>query len=154
VANEMQFPWSDADFSDIRVVNLLTPYVTAIVNSSLSQGRPPESHELVIMSPRFKKTGLNTADIVNFRLVSNLSFLSKVVERAVARQLNSLLPRWQSTYKRHHSTETGMLRVVSDTMTAADSRRDNTGFAFDFVDHQLLLQRLSKNCGLLGSLLR
>jgi len=129
-------------------VDLLTPYVTAIVNSALSQGRLSESHKLAIVSPRLKKPGLETADMANVRPVSNLLFLSKVVERATAQQLNdhitknSLLPRCQSTYRRHHSTETAMLCVVSDTMTAADSRRDNTGPAFDFVDHQLLLQRL------------
>ena len=96
-------------------------------------------------------------DLANFRPVSNLSFLSKVVERAVARQLNDhitknglLLPRCQSACRRHHSTETTMLRVVSDALTAADRRPA----AVDCVDHQLLLQRLEKHCGLHGSVLR
>jgi len=147
-------------------VDLLTPYVTAIVNSSLSQGRLPESHKLAIVSPHLKKPGLDTADMANFRPVSNLSFLSKVVERAVARQLNDhivkngLLPRCQSAYRRHHSTETAMLRVVSDALTAADNRHVtllgllDMSAAFDCVDHQLLLQRLEKHCGLQGGVLR
>ena len=101
-------------------------YVTVIVNSLLSQGRLPESHKLAMVSPHLKKPGLDTADMANFRPVSNLSFLSKVVERAVARQLNDhitkngLLPRCQSAYRRQHSTETTMLRVVSDALTATD----------------------------------
>ena len=147
-------------------VDLLTPYVTAIVNSSLSQGRLPDSHKLAIVSPRLKKPGLDSADMANFRPVSNLSFLSKVVERAVARQLNdhitknALLPRCQSAYRRHHSTETAMLRVVSDALTAADGRQVtllgllDMSAAFDCVDHELLLRRLQKHCGLQGSVRR
>jgi len=67
--------------------------------------------------------------MANFRPVSNLSFLSKVVERAVARQLNEyinkngLLPRYQSAFRRHHSTETAVLRVMSDVLTAADGQQ-------------------------------
>ena len=57
------------------------------------------------------------------------SFMSKVVEKAVSRQLNEhlsdqgLMPRHQSAYRKHHSTETTMLRVMSDALTAADQRR-------------------------------
>lgn len=70
------------------VVDLLTPCVTAIVDSSLSPGQLPESHKLAIMLPRLKKPGLATADMMNFQPVSNLSFLSKVIERAATWQLN------------------------------------------------------------------
>ena len=104
--------------------------------------------------------------IINFRPVSNLTFLSKVVEKAVARQLterlstHSLLPCHQSAYRRHHSTETAMLRVLSDALTAADGRRVtllgllDMSAAFDCLDHDLLLQRLEKNFGLTGVVLR
>ena len=55
-----------------------------------------------IVRPLLKKPGLHTADMGSYRPVSNLSFMSKVVERAVATQLNdylvanNLLPRFQS----------------------------------------------------------
>ena len=83
--------------------------------------------------------------------------MSKIVERAVAEQLhqyvkiNGLLPRRQSAYRRHHSTETTMLRVVSDVLTAADSQQVtllgllDLSAAFDYVDHQLLLHRLHRD---------
>jgi len=55
--------------------------------------------------------------------------MSKVVEKVVSRQLNEhltdqgLLPRHQSAYRKCHSTETAMLRVMSDVLTVADQRR-------------------------------
>ena len=101
--------------------------------------------------PLLKKLGLDTSDMANFRPVSNLSFMSKVVEKAFSTQLNEylmdqgLLPRHQSAYRKYHSTETAMLRVMSDALTAADQRRVtligllDLSVAFDCVDHSLLL---------------
>jgi len=72
------------------------------------------------VTPLLKKSGLDAANMANYRPVSNLSFISKVVERAVAVQLNEylvandLLPRYQSAYRKNHSTETALLRVWSD----------------------------------------
>jgi len=91
--------------------------------------------------------------------------VSKVIERAVAKQLhqyltdNELLPRYQSAYRRHHSMETAMLRILSDTLTAADANQVtllgllDLSAAFDCVDHQLLLQRLRCDFGLSGTTL-
>ena len=99
-------------------VDLLLPYLTSMVNASLIQGRLPASQKHAIVTPLLKKPGLDTADMNNFRPVSNVPFMSKVVERAVAKQLNDfltdngLLPRCQSAYRKRHSTETAMLRMV------------------------------------------
>jgi len=55
--------------------------------------------------------------------------MSKVVERAVTKQLNEyqiandLLPRYQSAFRKQHSMETAMLRVLSDALTTADSQQ-------------------------------
>ena len=78
-----------------------------MINSSPSQGRLPNSQEHALVTPLLTKTGLDTSDMANFRPVSNLSFVSKVVEKVVSRQLNEhltdqgLLPRHQSAYRKY-----------------------------------------------------
>jgi len=109
-----------------------------------------------------KRSGLDTADMGNYRPVSNLSFMSKVVERVMVNRLddylaaNDLLPRCQSAYRRWHSTETAMLRVCSDFLKEADTRRVtllsllDMSAADDCVDHSILMQRLHSRVGLSG----
>jgi len=98
-----------------------------MVNASLVEGQLPISQRHAIVTPLLKKPGLDTADMSNYRPVSNLGFMSKVVEHAVAIRLNdylignNLLPRHQSAYRKKHSTETAMLRVWSDVLMAADT---------------------------------
>ena len=146
-------------------IDLLLPYVTSMVNASLAEGRLPLSQRHAIVTPLLKKTGLDAADMSNYRPVSNLTFMSKVVERAVATRFNAyfdandLLPRNQSAYRKKHSTETAMLRVWSDILTAADTRQVtllgllDLSAAFDCVDHDLLLHRLQLSFGLTGVVL-
>jgi len=70
---------------------------------------------------------------------------------------NNLLPSGQSAYRDHHSTETAVLRVLSDILLALDSRNIavlallDLSAAFDSVDHATLLQRLRTSYGLGGS---
>ena len=91
--------------------------------------------------------------------------MSKIVERAVSQQLhqyladNDFLPRYQSAYRGHRSTETAMLRVLSDVLTAADAQQVtllgllDLSAASDCVDHQLLLQRLRRDFGFTDTVL-
>ena len=65
-------------------VDLLLPYLTYMVNGSLAQGHLPLSQKHAIVTPLLKKQGLDSSDAANFRPVSNLSFMSKVVKRAAA----------------------------------------------------------------------
>ena len=78
------------------------------------QGRLPVSQRHAIITPRLKKPGLDAADMANYRPVSNVSFASKLVERAVAIS--------QQAVSKHYSTETAILRVWSDIMMAADQQ--------------------------------
>ena len=88
-------------------------------NASLQRGTLPTTQRSAIVAPSLKKTGSDPAvpaDVRNYRPISNLTFMSKVVERLVCRQLvayleqNGLLSDVQSAYRRCRSTETGVLR--------------------------------------------
>jgi len=72
-------------------VDLLLPYLTSMVNASLTQGRSPLSQRHAVVTPLLKKTRLDLADTSNFHPVSNLSFMSKVIERAVVSRLTEYL---------------------------------------------------------------
>ena len=98
-------------------------------------------------------------------LLPYVTAMSKMMARAVAIRRNDhltasdLLPRFQSANRKRHSTETAMLRVWSDILTAADQRHVtllgllDMSAAFDCVDHDLLVQRLQLGFSLTGAVL-
>ena len=75
-------------FLSREFVDVLLPYVACTVNSSLLQGRLPDSQKHAVVTPLLKRPGLDTADMANYRPVSNVTFMSKIVERAVSHQLH------------------------------------------------------------------
>lgn len=98
----------------------------------------------------------------NFRPVSHLPFLSKVLEKVVFIQLqafmqkNSVLEKFQSGFRSRHSTESALLRVHNDIALSVDAGSpavlvllDLTA-AFDTVDHAVLLSRLEHCVGIRG----
>ena len=101
-----------------------------------------------------KKPGLDPNDLKNFRPVSNLPFISKILEKVVLTQLqkhlsgNDLLEIRQSAYRKNHSTESPLLSVVDGLLRNADDRLVSVlalldlSAAFDTLDHPILLQRL------------
>ena len=129
----------------------------------LREGRLPPSQTTAIVTPGLKKHGLDPADMKNYRPISNLSFMSKIVERVVVRQLseylsaNGSLPTLQFGFRKHHSTESGLLRVLSDILSSVDKGQISllalldVSAAFYTVDHSILLDRLSISLGLTGS---
>lgn len=149
-----------------KCVDLLAPFICLLFNRSLDEGFLPESQKGANIVPRLKKRGLDEADYKNYRPVSNLSFLSKLLERIVAQQLHyflsttDALPYFQSAYRRFHSTETALLKVFSDICRAIDDGNTcllgllDLSSAFDTVDHNILLARLEVNFGITGTALQ
>ena len=117
------------------------------------------------MKPLLKKPNLDENELCNFRPVSNLSFMSKILEKLVLRQLldhlhaNCLMESYQSAYKAYHSTETAPLKVSSDILSGLDDGNVciltllDLSAAFDTIDHDILLQRLEITFGLSGNVL-
>ena len=142
----------------------LLPVITDIVNRSLDEAFIPNSLKTALIIPLLKKTNLDTEDFKNFRPVSNLPFVSKLIEKSVAVQLvqyidDSLDEKLQSAYKKLHSTETALLKVHDDILRAVDRGCTvvllllNLSAAFDTVDHGLLLHRLNTWFGIKGKVL-
>ena len=98
----------------------------------------------------------------HYRSFSNLSFISKVIEKAVAQQLNDhllanvLRDIYQSAYKHLHSIEAALLMVQNDILMALDDRQAvfllllDFSAAFDTVQHSTLLSRLQSCYGITG----
>ena len=148
-----------------QAMTTLAPYITNIFNSTLAQGYFPHTWRHAIVTPLMKKAGLVESLPSSYRPVSNLPFLSKVLERIVNRQIVGYLsdfhrfPDVQSPYRRGHSTETAVLKVFSDIIDGiADGKivflslLDLTA-AFDTVDHDILLKRLEITYCLSGTIL-
>ncbi len=146
-------------------IHVLVPYITHIVNSSFSTGTFPRSLCQAIITPILKKHNLDPNTLNNYRPVSNIPFLSKVLEKVVLSRVNDHLydnhlhQTFQSAYKSNHSTETGLLRVKNDIMRAIDKNMAvllvalDLSSAFDTIDHNLLIHRLCKSFGFQGSVL-
>ena len=142
--------------------DLLSTYISIMFNRSLTEGYLPPCQKIANVSPRLKKHGSDESDCKNYRPVSNLSFISKLLEQIIAKQLNefltanNLLPVHQSAYRRHHSTETGLLKVFSDVCKAIDEGNVcllgllDLSAAFDTVDHEILIKRLKTTFGIDG----
>jgi len=138
---------------------VLAPF---LFNWSLEHGVVPSTFKSAYITPLLKKADVDPADPDSYRPISNLSVISKLLERLVAKQLvkfltdNNLLPDLQSAYRTNHSTETAVLKVVADILQALDSGDlavlvlIDLSTAFDAVDHATLLRRLRKSYGLNG----
>ena len=101
-------------------MDILLPSITKLVNCSLSEGLVPDSFKKAVVTPLIKKASLLVEDLKNYRPVSGLSFISKLVERVVAKQLvnhihqQDLDNSYQSAYKSGHSTEMALLSIKKD----------------------------------------
>ena len=93
----------------------VAPFLTALFNRSMTDGVVPAAFKMAFITPRLKKPDMDAADVRSFRPISNLSVISKLLERVVARRLlkyltvNNLLPQFQSAYRPHDSVETAVL---------------------------------------------
>ena len=122
------------------------PSITNLVNSSLDLGAFCEDWKEVLVKPLIKKRSLRTQNS-NYRPVSNLSFISKIIEKVTLKQFNqhcqenSLVPEYQSAYRKNHSCETSLVTLVNDILWNMDRQLVTSivildlSAAFDTVDH-------------------
>ncbi len=118
------------------------------------------------MIPLIKKPGLDCEVLKNYRPVSNLSFLSKIIEKVISIRIlnhimgNDIVDRFQSAYKAGHSCETALLRVYNDIVTTVGKGSGallvllDLSAAFDTIDHDNLFCILESYVGIHGDALQ
>ena len=138
-----------------EVYESAAPAVGAITNSSFDEGHFVATEKRGLIRPYLKKIGLDVNDLSNYRPVTNLTHLSKIIERAMLDQLILFLeevgvvPRYQSAYRNLHSTETAFCKIHDDLVSNTCHGKAfilvllDLSAAFDTVDHQLLLSDFS-----------
>ena len=147
------------------VLPLIGNSLLDIINVSLLTGHVPHSFKVAVIKPLLKKPTLDPEVLANYRPISNLPFLSKILEKVVANQLcdflhhNSLFEKFQSGFRKHHSTETALVKITNDLLMAEDKGLLSVlvlldlSAAFDTIDHDILLQRLEQSIGISGTAL-
>ena len=115
------------------------------------------------VTPLLKKPGLDTADFQNFRPITNLTTISKIIERLALQRLRPYLASslnyyiLQSAFFTDRSAETALLKIVDDIRGHIDGGSVvplvslGISAAFDMVDHNLLLERPSVEFGVTGA---
>ena len=139
--------------------------IVRLANLSFTEGHSPARYKKAQVMPLLKKSGLDSSLPSNYRPISNLSTISKVLERLVLVQLRPHLlgsvnfSEYQSGYRTGHSTETALLEVLDSVYTAADDKQLSViigldlSAAFDTVQHDILLNRLRVEFGVTSTAL-
>ena len=141
----------------------LAPYIreifTRIGNVSITEEMLPSQWRIASIRLLLKKLGLELLT-KNYRPVSNLSFLSKLVEKCMLSKFNShcklngLISNYQSSYRAFHSCGTSLINICNEALWSMESKKVTAlvmmdlSVAFDTVDHQIFLDVLNKRFGI------
>ena len=146
-------------------VDVFIQPITHLINLSLSEGIFPDNFKHAIVTPLHKKHSLPTEELSSYRPISNLNFISKSLERIIHSRLTKhlksfpSLSRFQSAYRKFHSTETALLHIYNDLLLSVNKQKVTAlvlldlSAAFDTIDHNILLTRLTSNFGITDSAL-
>ena len=147
------------------MVEEVTPVITCIINVFLLSGEFSKNLKDTHLKLLIKKKRLDLV-IKSFHPVSNLSYVSKLVERFAADQLvdhviqNGLSEKFQLVYRASHSTERALTHVRNDILLNMDNQEStclvllDLSAAFDTLDHATLLKCLQNMFKITGSVLK
>ncbi len=126
----------------------------------------PKPFKLAVIKPLIKKPKLDPCELANYRPISNLPFMSKILEKVVSAQLcsfllkNDIYEEFQSSFSPRHSTETALVKITNDLLLASDKGCISLlvlldlSASFDTIDHDILIDRLQNYTGIQGQALR
>ena len=151
---------SSVDFIPTSLIKLCPlaffEIIATLANLSFSQG---------IFPTKFKKPSLDPDNPANYRPISNLNNISKMLERLFLSRFYPHVPssphfnHFQSAYRKFHSTESALLHTFDSIYRSADQSKPtflvslDLSAAFDTIDHSILMNRLSTSFGIQGSAL-
>ena len=150
-----------------NMVDVFIPIWLELINLSLSEGSM-DSLRCGVLAPLIKSLDSATDydDYKNYRPVTNLVILSKLIERVVASRIdqhmdvNNLHSHNNYAYKKDHSTELLLTKVSNDLFLACDKKTPtltmflDLSAAFDTVDQDRLIQILRDDIGIRGVALK
>ena len=137
-----------------KLLPSILPTVTKAVNLSLGEGKFCNKWKVAVVQPLLKKVGLELIKS-NYRPVSNLTFMSKIIEKCMLHQLNihcetyNLLPDYQSAYHDNYSCETCLLQLSNDILWVFEHQSVisltvlDLSAAFNTIDHSILTSILN-----------
>ena len=146
-----------------KCADIFAPVIFHLANLSFREGVFPGRFKKAQVTPLIKKAGLDPEIPANYRPISNLVTISKVLERLFLSRLKdhisqcSNFTQFQSAYRQYHSTETAMLKILNDVYTTADGQRStclvalDLSAAFDTLDHATITDRLRHTFGIESS---
>uniref|UniRef100_A0A3Q3IMY9 Reverse transcriptase domain-containing protein n=1 Tax=Monopterus albus TaxID=43700 RepID=A0A3Q3IMY9_MONAL len=123
-----------------------------VFNLSLSSNEIPVIWKSAFVLPLLKEG--DPSEVNNYRPISKLCVLAKILEKIVSDQLkgflesNYILSPFQSGFRKQHSTVTATLKFLNDVLQALDCKKHCVALfidlskAFDTVDHVLLINSL------------
>ena len=125
------------------------------INLSIGKRVIPSSEKQSLIKPTLKGS-LDSQSLSSYRPISNLTFLSKIIENIILDQMISLLletgvlPDEQSAFRQLHYTETAICSIVNNINLSMDEGKCgilvllDLSAAFDTVVHSLLLEDLER----------
>lgn len=146
-------------------IDVILPSLVQLVNLSLATGEMDGLKDTVV-TPLLKKAGADLEELSNYRPITGIQYLGKLIERVVLPQLtqhmhsNLLHIPNQSGYKAGHSCETLLVGLVNDILLNMDDNKCiillllDLSAAFDTVDHEILLDILYREIGLRDTVLK
>ena len=146
--------------------DVITPLIVHLANLSFVEGRFPDRFKIAQVTPLIKKDGLDANEPANYRPISNLNTISKIIERLCLARLTPHIAATghfnplQSAYRKHHSTETALLKILDDLYRIIEDQRSavlvglDLSASFDTIEHDILIERLRSVFGITGSALR
>ena len=148
-----------------RCVVVFAPAMAYLANLSFSSGVFPDEFKIGHVLQLLKKDGLDPGNPATYRPITNLSTLSKILEKLVLSRLREHVHisenfnDLQSAYRPGHSTETAILKMTNDLNVAMESQSSSLllsldiSAAFDTIHSNTLLERLREDSGIGGTAL-